>query len=152
MVGDEFTLDFQVGTTKKAHKILGILAGRSASDDDSEGEQKKKKSDNPKAPFVSMADAYMFALMLGLTTGNKEKFDSKNRVNYANFKQTVARDIDVAALLRHLGEESDMVDQESAKKAIEEYATWGLLRLDGSKLGDDDYRIVRMLDDMLAES
>jgi len=140
MEPDEFTLDVQVGTTKKAHKILGQLAGRTDGDD-------KKKANNPKAPFDSMASAYMFALILGLSTGNKIEVDA--RKNYANFNQTVARDVDVFALLKHLGEDSDLENQKSAQKAIEEYATWGLMKMDASKLGDDDYRIGDLLDNLL---
>jgi len=140
MQQDEFTLDVQVGTTKKAHKILGQLSGRTDGDE-------KKKVNNSKAPFKSMADAYLFALMLGLSTGNKIEID--NRKNYANFNQTVARDVDVYALLKHLGENSDLENQKSAQKAIEEYATWGLMKMDASKLGDDDYRIGDLLENLL---
>tara|TARA_B100000686_G_C16785896_1_gene975237 strand:+ start:2785 stop:3210 length:426 start_codon:yes stop_codon:yes gene_type:complete len=141
MQQDEFTLDFQVGTTKKAHKILGQLSGRKDGDE-------KKKVNNFKAPFKLMGDAYLFALMLGLSTGNKIEVD--NRKNYANFNQTVARDVDVYALLKHLGENSDLENQKSAQKAIEEYATWGLMKMDVSKLGDDDYRIGDLLDNLLS--
>ena len=140
MEPDAFTLDVQVGTTKKAHKILGQLSGRKDGDE-------KKKVNNSKAPFKSMADAYLFALMLGLSTGNKMEIDK--RKNYANFNQTVARDVDVYALLKHLGENSDLENQKSAQKAIEEYATWGLMKMDASKLGDDDYRIADLLDNLL---
>ena len=140
MEADKFTLDFQVGTTKKAHKILGRLAGRS------DGEE-KKKSNNPKAPFDSMADAYLFALVLGLSTG--KKMELKDRKNYANFNQTVARDVDVYALLNHLGHRDDTLSQKNAQTAIEEYATWGIMKLDQSRLGDDDYRIAELLEQLL---
>ena len=140
MQQDEFTLDVQVGTTKKAHKILGQLSGRKDGDE-------KKKVNNSKAPFRSMADAYLFALMLGLSTGNKIEVDQ--RINYANFNQTVARGVDVYALLKHLGANGDLENQKSASKAIEEYATWGLMKMDANKMGDDDYRIADLLDNLL---
>jgi len=142
MEDDDFTLDFQVGTTKKAHKILGKLAGRSDGDE-------KKKSNNPKAPFDSMADAYFFALILGLRTG--KKIELTDRKNYANFNQTVARGVDVYSMLNHLGHRGDVENQESARTAIEEYATWGIMKLDASKLGDDDYRIASLLEDLLRQ-
>ena len=146
MTSEEFSLNFQVGTTSAAHKILTALAAKPDDDED----------DNPansKAPFSSMADAYLFALMLGLSVGKKEKV--VKRKNYANFVQTVATsnevEIDVGTLLSNLGEEGDMVSQEAAKIAIEEYATWGLLRIGNAKLGEDDYRIATLLDEILSE-
>ena len=100
MTSEEFSLNFQVGTTSAAHKILTALAAKPDDDDDGE-------SVHSKAPFSSMADAYLFALMLGLSAGKKEKV--ARRKNYANFIQTVAKsndeEIDVATLLSNLGEE-----------------------------------------------
>ena len=146
MTSEEFSLNFQVGTTSAAHKILTALAAKPDDDDDG-------KSVHSKAPFSSMADAYLFALMLGLSAGKKEKVS--NVKTYANFIQSVAKsngeEIDVATLLSNLGEEGDMVSRKAAKKAIEEYATWGLLRLGKAKLGEDDYRISTLLDEILSE-
>ena len=135
----DFKLDFQVGTSKKAHKILKQLSGR---DDD------ENKISNPKAPFKSMADAYLFALILGLSTGEKTPIPSKQFINYANFS-SVEKDYDLATLINNLGEKSDMADKESAKKAIQEYATWGLERLGDQKHGEDDYRIAELLESLL---
>lgn len=126
--------DFQVGTSVKAHKILGKFAGRI--DDDAEN---KSKKENPKAPFEKMSDAYLFALMLGLSRG--EKSEIKKHKNYANFS-SIEGDIDIATLMRLLGEPEDMESKESARKAIEEYATWGLIFMDEHlTIGLDDYRL-----------
>ncbi|MDG1533022.1 MAG: hypothetical protein P8Q35_01050 [Candidatus Thalassarchaeaceae archaeon] len=130
----EFTLDFQVGTSFEAHKIMGFLSGKT---------ENEKVSNNFKAPFSTMADAYLFALILGLSMGEKEKVT--RRVTYANFNQSVAKNIDISTLLLHLGERGDVKDQDSARKAIEEYATWGLIRLGKAKIGLDDYRISKLL-------
>lgn len=124
-------LDFQVGTSKKAHKILQSLDSN--------------KSKNPKAPFNGMNDAYLFALILGLSVGKKTKVT--NATTYANFS-SIERDYDIAILLTNLGEESDMESRDSARIAIQEYATWGLLKMDDHKIGDD-YRFGDMLESLL---
>jgi len=136
-------LDFQVGTSKKAHKILQKLAGKKGDEDDS-----TERSDN-KAPFKSMADAYLFALMLGLSTDNKTKV--VNQQNYANFS-SVEGDHEIVVLLTHLGPTSDTENKEKARIAIQEYATWGLLKMDEYKLGDDDYRFGDLLEELLGKS
>ena len=128
-------LDFQVGTSSKAHKILSNFAGR---DTDSEGKSSKK--DNPKAPFDKMADAYLFAFVLGLSKGEKQEVTS--RKNYAHINSIQQGDVDLVALLRLLGDPKDLESKESAKTAIEEYATWGLLHLaEHHVIGNDDYRL-----------
>jgi protein tyrosine phosphatase (PTP) superfamily phosphohydrolase (DUF442 family) len=136
-------LDFQVGTSQKAHKILQKLAGKKGDEDDS------TESSNNKAPFKRMADAYLFALMLGLSTDNKTKV--VNQKNYANFS-SVEGDHEIVVLLTHLGSTSDTENKEEARIAIQEYATWGLLKMDEYKLGDDDYRFGDLLEELLGKS
>ena len=134
-------LDFQVGTSAKAHKILGKFAVRM--DAGEEGENNTAK-ENQKAPFEKMSDAYLFAMMLGLSRGEKEPV--KNRKNYANFS-SIEGDLDIATILRLLGEPKDVESKDSAKKAIEEYATWGLIHMDEHyTLGVDDYRLAGLFD------
>ena len=142
-------LDFQVGTSKKAHKILGKLAGRN-SDEETNGTEEqessnsdkisKSKKNNQKAPFEKMSDAYLFALVLGLSKGQKVK-SIKNRINYANFN-SIERNIDVYSMLKIFGESDDLNDRESVREAIEKYATWGLLHINEHYVyGDDDFRL-----------
>ena len=140
----DFDLNFQVGTSTNCHKILKSLAGNSG---DSEGESEVIDEN---APFNKMSDAYLFALILGLTTGKKADMKGK-RKNYANFVQTVAKDIDIITLMRHLGEKEDLESKEAALKAIEGYATWGLEKLGAQRFGDGKIRISNLLDDMLEE-
>tara|TARA_B100002052_G_scaffold250206_1_gene237756 strand:- start:175 stop:585 length:411 start_codon:yes stop_codon:yes gene_type:complete len=128
----DFKLEFQVGTSAKAHKILGKLAGRG----DDEGDKSKG---NENAPFEKMGDAYLFALMLGIARGEKEKVT--NRKNYANFQQTIAGDIDIATILRLLGEDSDVKSKEDARTAIEEYATWGILHIQEQYFHGEEYHL-----------
>ena len=129
-------LDIQIGTSKKAHIILSNFAGR-----DTETENKKSsKKANPKAPFDKMSDAYLFAFVLGLSKG--EKAEVKSRKNYAHIGAVQQGDVDLVALLRLLGDPKDLESKESAKAAIEEYATWGLLHLaEHHTIGNDDYRL-----------
>ena len=135
-------LDFQVGTSKKAHSIMKQLAGRSNDEEDTD--------DNSKAPFKKMGDAYLFALVLGLTTGNKTKIGKKDFQNVFHFSGVVDdEDYDFSILLECLGDTGDLEDKDSAKKAIQEYATWGLLRLGEQKHGDDDYRIASLLEGLI---
>tara|TARA_Y100000766_G_C18419231_1_gene371230 strand:+ start:54 stop:488 length:435 start_codon:yes stop_codon:yes gene_type:complete len=131
-------LDFQVGTSKKSHEIMKRLSGKT---DD------KKEPANPKAPFKQMSNAYLFALVLGLSKGKKKPIEKKNRINVFQFS-SVEGDNDFSILLQHLGEPSDLVDKDSARKAIEEYANWGLDSLGESKYGDDDYRIHKLLEEI----
>jgi len=124
-------LDFQVGTSKKAHKIMGKLAGRT--DDD-------KAPKNEKAPFEKMSDAYLFGLVLGLSKG--QKVDSiSNRINYANFS-SIEGDLDIYSMIKLFGDKDDFSDKDTIRNAIEAYATWGLLHIDENyHYGDDDYRL-----------
>ena len=140
----DFDLNFQVGTSIKCHKILKILAGNAG---DSEGESEVI---DDLAPFNKMSDAYLFAFVLGLSTGKKSGEKDK-RKNYANFIQTVAKDIDIITLMRHLGKKEDLESKEAALKAIEGYATWGLERLGKERFGDGKIVISRLLDDLLGE-
>ena len=104
----------------------------------------------PKLPFKKMGDAYLFALVLGLTTGNKTKIGKKDFQNVFHFSGVVDdEDYDFSILLECLGDTGDLEDKDSAKKAIEEYATWGLLRLGEQKYGDDDYRIASLLEGLI---
>ena len=128
----DFKLEFQVGTSAKAHKILGKLAGRGDDEDD-------KSKGNQNSPFEKMGDAYLFALMLGLSRGEKETVT--NRINYANFQQTIAGDIDIATILRLLGENDDVKTKESARTAIEEYATWGILHIQNHYFHGEEYHL-----------
>lgn len=142
-------LDFQVGTSKKAHKILGKLAGRNSDEETNDTEEQessnsdkisKSKKNNQKAPFEKMSDAYLFALVLGLSKGQKVK-SIKNRINYANFN-SIERNIDVYSMLKIFGESDDLNDRESVREAIEKYATWGLLHINEHyAYGDDDFRL-----------
>ena len=135
-------LDFQLGTSSKAHKILGKFAGRVDADD--EDDENKSKKENPKAPFEKMADAYLFAMMLGLS--RVKKTIVKNRKNYAHIN-SIQGDLDIATLLRLLGEDGDTESKDAAKKAIEEYATWGLLHMDeNNTTGVDDYRLANLFE------
>ena len=134
----DFKLDFQIGTSKKAHKILGKFAGRM---DDEDGGNKSKK-ENSKAPFEDMKDAYLFAMMLGLSRGNKTPVT--NRTNYVGFS-SIEGDLDIATILKFLGEPGDILSKAAAKKAIEEYATWGLLYMeDNHTVGVDDDRLASL--------
>ena len=142
-------LDFQVGTSKKAHKILGKLAGRNSDEETNGAEEQessnsdkisKSKKNNQKAPFEKMSDAYLFALVLGLSKGQKVK-SIKSRINYANFN-SIERDTDVYSMLKIFGESDDVKDRESVRDAIEKYATWGLLHMNEHyAYGDDDFRL-----------
>ena len=127
-------LDFQVGTSKKAHKIMGKLAGRT--DDD-------KTPKNEKAPFEKMSDAYLFGLVLGLSKG--QKVDSiSNRINYANFS-SIEGDLEIYSMIKLFGDKDDFSDKDTIKNAIEAYATWGLLHIDENyHFGDDDYRLAEI--------
>lgn len=138
-----FDLNFQVGTSINCHKILKSLAGNAG---DSEGESEVIDEN---APFSKMSDAYLFALILGLSTGKKTDLSKSKRKNYANFVQTVAKDIDIITLMRHLGEKEDLESKEAALKAIEGYATWGLEKLGKQRFGDGKIRIGDLLDDIL---
>jgi|TARA_B100001996_G_C18526995_1_gene541466 hypothetical protein len=131
-------LDFQVGTSKKSHEIMKRLSGRT---------EDKKEPPNPKAPFKQMSDAYLFAIILGLSKGETKTIEKKSRINVFNFS-SVEGDHDISALLQHLGKQSDLDSKDSARKAIEEYANWGLQRLGESKYGDDDYRIHKLLEEI----
>ena len=142
-------LDFQVGTSKKAHKILGKLAGINSDEETNGAEEQessnsdkisKSKKNNQKAPFEKMSDAYLFALVLGLSKGQKVK-SIKNRINYANFN-SIDRNIDVYSMLKIFGESDDVKDRESVREAIEKYATWGLLHMNEHyAYGEDDFRL-----------
>jgi len=164
-------LDFQVGTSKKAHKILGKLAGRNSDEETNDVEQQedeetndveqqedeetndveqqessksdkisKSKKNNPKAPFEKMSDAYLFALVLGLSKGQKVQ-SINNRINYANFN-SIERDVDVYSMMKIFGEIDDVKDRDSIREAIEKYATWGLLHINEHyAYGDDDFRL-----------
>ena len=123
-------LDFQVGTSKKAHKIMGKLAGRTGDD---------KAPKNEKAPFDKMSDAYLFGLVLGLSKG--QKVDSiSNRINYANFS-SIEGDLNIYSMIKLFGSKDDFSDKDKIRTAIEAYATWGLLHMDENyNYGDDDYR------------
>ena len=138
-------LDFQVGASAKGHKMLGKLAGRQGED---------TKRDNPKAPFETMAHAYLFAFMLGLSNG--EKVELKNRKNYANFssiERSVSQDFEVYPILRLLGTSEDSKDTDSARKAIEEYTNWGLLYMEKNNLfGEDDFKIGELLESISDET
>ena len=124
-------LDFQVGTSKKAHKIMGKLAGRM---DDEKGPK------NEKAPFEKMSDAYLFGLVLGLSRGQKVESIS-NRINYANFS-SIEGDLDIYSMIKLFGNKEDFSDRDTIRNAIEAYATWGLLHIDQNySYGDDDYRL-----------
>jgi len=134
-------LDFQVGTSIKGHKILSQFAGR-GDDDPSNGENKSKK-ENLKAPFKNMADAYLFALMLGLSRGEKKEVKKHKNIFHFN---SVQKDYDIAMLLRLMGKPGDLESKETAKTAIEQYATWGLEHMDEHhRLGVDDYRLGTLL-------
>ena len=124
----------QVGTSKKAHKIMGKLAGRT---DDA------KAPKNEKAPFEKMSDAYLFGLVLGLSKG--QKVDSiSNRINYANFS-SIEGDLDIYSMIKLFGDKDDFSDKDTIKNAIEAYATWGLLHIDENyHFGDDDYRLAEI--------
>jgi hypothetical protein len=139
----DFDLNFQVGTSINCHKILKSLAGQAG---DSENESEVIEEN---APFNKMSDAYLFAFILGLTAGKKS--DVGKRKNYANFIQTVAKDIDIMTLMHHLGEKEDLESKEASLKAIEGYATWGLEKLGKQRFGDGKIRISDLLDDILEE-
>ena len=131
-------LDFQVGTSKRAHKILGRLAGRL--DDDDEDEKTKK---NIKAPFEKMSDAYLFALVLGLSKGKKIQ-PVQDRINYDNFS-SVEGDLDIYSMLKIFGKKEDILNKDAVRIAIEEYATWGLIHIDSNYAhGDDDFRFAEI--------
>ena len=135
-------LDFQVGTSDKAHKILGQLAGRIESENGDGGNKSMKE--NLKAPFEKMADAYLFSMMLGLSRG--EKTIVKKLKNYAHIN-SIQGDLDLVTLFRLLGEKSDIESKDSVKQAIEEYATWGILFLDKHHtIGIDDYRLSNLFE------
>ena len=124
-------LDFQVGTSKKAHKIMGKLAGRM---DDEKGPK------NEKALFEKMSDAYLFGLVLGLSRGQKVESIS-NRINYANFS-SIEGNLDIYSMIKLFGNKEDFSDRDTIRNAIEAYATWGLLHIDQNySYGDDDYRL-----------
>ena len=132
----DYTLDYQCGASKKGHNILGKLSGRGDDEDD-------KSKTNKNAPFEKMSDAYLFALMLGLSRGKRKKLP--DRINYANFNQTVAKksSIDVLSILELLGEECDTVTEMDARTAIEEYVNWKVVEeqkvaalVAGSKLAE----------------
>ena len=131
-------LDGQFGVSQKAHKIMSAI--HSLTDD--------------QKPFNEMADAYLFAFVLGLSTGRKK--DAKPRVNYANFSTIEnaagSDNFDFVQLLTHLGEPSDTDTKENAKKAIEGYATWGFEKIAEYDRGDGDYRIGDLLTEMLLDS
>ncbi len=135
---------FTVGTSKKAHEILRKMSTRST------GDGKIK----PKAPFASMGHTYLFAFILGLTTGNKEIIKG-NKETYARFIPTVSGasggDYDFAELLTQLGEKSDMESRDNALRAIEEYANWGLLEMEEYNLGEEDYQIGKLLNSYLSK-
>jgi hypothetical protein len=134
---EELHLQFQAGCSPKAHKILKKISGKGDKDTDDEN------LTNEKAPFDSMNEAYMFALMLGLSRGQKKEY--KKGVTYANFGQSVAKKVDIISIMKHIGLPEDVANQEAMQKAIQEYATWGLEQLGESKFGDDDYRIFDLL-------
>ena len=131
-------LDGQVGVSKKAHKIMTAI---SSTNDDQK-------------PFNEMADAYLFAFVLGLTSGGKKEVNE--RKNYANFSTIEnaagSDDFDFVQLLTHLGSSSDTASKEEAMKAIEEYATWGFLKIAEYDRGDCDYRIGELLTEMIPDS
>ena len=135
---EELHLQFQAGCSRKAHKILKKISGQGDDTDD-------EKLTNEKAPFAKMSDAYMFALMLGLSRGQKKGWEKGKRVNYANFGQTVAKKVDIISIMKHIGLPEDVANQDAMETAIQEYATWGLEQLGESKYGDDDYRIFDLL-------
>ena len=140
--GGYLKLDFQVGTSPKAWRIMGLLAGRVEGED---GEDSKSKKENRKAPFERMSDAYLFAMILGLSLGEKETVSK--RKNFANFS-SIEGDHDISTILRTLGKPEDYKSKDSAKQAIEEYATWGLLHIhDNYIIGDDDYRFGSLFGD-----
>ena len=134
---EELHLQFQAGCSRKAHKILKKISGIDDEEKDDEN------LTNEKAPFDKMNEAYMFALMLGLSRGQKKGW--KKRVNYANFGQTVAKKVDIISIMKHIGLPEDVENQDAMQTAIQEYATWGLEQLGESKYGDDDYRIFDLL-------
>jgi hypothetical protein len=142
-------LDFQVGTSKKAHKILGKLAGRNSEEETNDTEEQgssssdkvsMSKKSNQKAPFEKMSDAYLFALVLGLSKGQKVK-TIENKITYANFN-SIERDIDVYSMIKIFGELEDVKDRDSIRDSIEKYATWGLLHINEHySYGGDDFRL-----------
>jgi len=134
---EELHLQFQAGCSRKAHKILKKISGKDDKEKDDEN------LTNEKAPFDKMNEAYMFALMLGLSRGQKKGW--KKRVNYAHFGQTVAKKVDIISIMKHIGLPEDVANQDAMETAIQEYATWGLEQLGESKYGDDDYRIFDLL-------
>lgn len=134
-------LQFQAGCSPEAHKILKKISGKEDTD--------VEKTTNAKAPFEKMNEAYMFALMLGLSRGQKKEYNK--RVNYANFGQTVARNVDVISIMKHIGLPEDLKDQKAMETAIQQYAQWGLEKLEQSKFGEDDYRIFDLMKDLESE-
>ena len=134
---EELHLQFQAGCSRKAHKILKKISGKDDKEKDDEN------LTNEKAPFAGMQEAYMFALMLGLSRGQKKEYEKG--VTYANFGQTVAKKVDIISIMKHIGLPEDVENQDAMQTAIQQYATWGLELLGESKYGDDDYRIFDLL-------
>ena len=54
--------------------------------------------------------------------------------------------LDFVQLLTHLGKTSDVESKENAMQAIEEYATWGLLKMEEYDRGESDYRMGDLMD------
>ena len=135
-------LQFQAGCSQEAHKILKDISGKESKDDG--------KKSNVKAPFSVMSEAYLFAFVLGLATGRKSSW--KKRINYANFGQTVAGNIDIIGMMKHIGQfNADLNDQQSMEIAIQEYATWGLEEMGTSKIANGDYRLYNLLEKYISD-
>ena len=130
-------MEFQLGTSSQAHKILKIFSGKA------DGEDKASKINNPRAPFKEMRHAYVFALMLGISRG--EKSPVKNRINYTHGSSIEKTFDNIFPVIKLLGDPEDVESPDAYKKAIEEYTTWGLLYLDENyKFGSDDFRLAEL--------